>query len=162
MHYPPQDLSGGQNLGIGSHTDSEFFTILHQTRPGLQVMNSQGDWFDVAPLDGTFVVNTGDILETWSNGHFKSSPHRVLNVAAERYSLPLFFAPDFDVEVAPLKNFVTPPHPSVYPPLISGKHILSEYAKGFKYLRARHRSGELTLSTNPDEASKFAREASNA
>ena len=162
MHYPPQDLSGGQNLGIGSHTDSECFTILHQTRPGLQVMNSQGDWFDVAPLDGTFVVNTGDILETWSNGHFKSSPHRVLNVAAERYSLPLFFAPDFDVEVAPLKNFVTPPHPSAYPPLISGKHILSEYAKGFKYLCARHRSGELTLSTNPDEASKFAREASNA
>ncbi len=159
LHYPPQDLSGGQSLGIGSHTDSEFMTILHQTRPGLQVMASSGDWLDVPPVDGTFVVNTGDILETWSNGYFKSGPHRVLNVADERYSLPLFFAPDFDVEVAPLHKFVSAAHPAAYPPLTTGQHILSEYAKGFQYLRALHRSGMLALATNPEEASKFVREA---
>jgi len=161
LHYPAQDLSGGQSLGIGSHTDSEFMTLLHQTRPGLQVMDSHGAWLDVPPEDGTFVVNSGDILETWSNGYFKSGPHRVLNVAEERFSLPLFFAPDFDVEVTPLEKFITPAHPAAYQPLITGSHILSEYAKGFKYLRALHRDGALSLITRPEEASRFAREASS-
>ena len=71
LHYPapePGHRSDRLRLGIGSHTDSECFTILHQTKPGLQVMSVDGRWIDVTPLPGSFVVNVGDTLETWTNG----------------------------------------------------------------------------------------------
>ena len=70
LHYPapePGTNSERLRLGIGSHTDSECFTILHQTKPGLQVMSVGGEWIDVPPLPGSFVVNVGDTLETWTN-----------------------------------------------------------------------------------------------
>lgn len=158
LRYPEKpDRANRASLGIGSHTDSEAFTILHQTRPGLQVMDTEDRWVDVAPIEGTFVINTGDMMEVWTNGLFRSSPHRVMNIAEERFSLPLFFAPDFDTRIEPLAQFVTPECPRAYDGFVSGEHILSEYAKGFRYLRDLHRRGAISLSTDPAEESRFVR-----
>lgn len=158
LHYPANPTLGdGISLGIGSHTDSEAFTILHQTKPGLQVMDADDWWVDVPPANGSFVINIGDTMEVWTNGLFKSSPHRVLDIAEERYSLPLFFAPDFDTRIEPLAQFVTPERPRRYPGFISGEHILSEYAKGFRYLQDLHRRGVISLVTDPAEDSRFVR-----
>ena len=154
LHYPAIPTS---NLGIGSHTDSECFTMLHQTKPGLQVMTVKDLWTDVPPVAGAFVVNVGDTLETWTNGRFRSGPHRVISIREERFSLPLFFAADFDSWIEPLPHFISDSHPPAYVSFRSGEHILSEYAKGFHYLRALHREGRIALVTEPDEASKFAR-----
>lgn len=165
LHYPAPEAgasSEGLRLGIGSHTDSECFTILHQIKPGLQVMDVDGRWVDVPPVPGSFVVNVGDTLETWSNGLFTSGPHRVVGIDEERYSLPLFFAADFDAWVEPLAPFVTPERPSRYPGFRSGEHILSEYAKGFRYLRELHRQGVIRLATPPGETSRYMREAAPA
>ena len=165
LHYPapePGVRTDRLRLGIGSHTDSECFTILHQTKPGLQVMSVDGRWIDVTPLPGSFVVNVGDTLETWTNGLFTSGPHRVVGIDEERYSLPLFFAADFDAWVEPLPPFVTAERPPRYPGFRSGEHILSEYAKGFRYLRALHRDGVIRLATPPGEASVYMREPAPA
>ncbi|HVX07979.1 isopenicillin N synthase family dioxygenase, partial [Humibacter sp.] len=98
VHYP-YDENAVDNLGIGAHTDYEVFTILKPTKPGLEIMNGAGEWIDVPPIDGAFVVNIGDMLDIWSNGAFVATLHRVRKVAEERYSFPLFFNVDYDVEV---------------------------------------------------------------
>ena len=170
LRYPapnPGVRTDRLRLGIGSHTDSECFTILHQTKPGLQVMSVDGRWIDLTPLPGSFVVNVGDTLETWTNGLFTSGPHRVVGIDEERYSLPLFFAADFDAWVEPLPPFVTAERPPRYPGFRSGEHILSEYilseyAKGFRYLRALQRDGVIRLATPPGEASVYMREPAPA
>ena len=81
-----------KHLGISAHSDFECFTILNQRSPGLQVMNSADEWVEAPPIDGTFIVNVGDLMEGWTNGRFKATQHRVVNIGKERYSLPLFFA----------------------------------------------------------------------
>lgn len=154
LHYPSSPSS---DLGIGSHTDSECFTMLHQTKPGLQVMSVNDHWIDVPPVAGTFVVNVGDTIETWTNGRFRSSPHRVLSIKEERFSLPLFFAADFDSWIEPLPPFVSKIQPPAYTKFRSGDHILSEYAKGFRYLRMLHQEGRIELESKPGKASIFNR-----
>ena len=67
IHYPYNpDVIDGE--GIGAHTDYECFTLLKPTAPGLEVLNGAGEWIDVPPVPGTFVVNIGDMLELWTNG----------------------------------------------------------------------------------------------
>ncbi len=120
-------------------------------------MSVDGEWIDVRPVPGSFVVNVGDTLETWTNGLFTSGPHRVVGIDEERYSLPLFFAANFDAWVEPLAPFVTPERPARYRGFRSGEHILSEYAKGFRYLRELHESGVIRLATPPGETSRYMR-----
>jgi len=100
MHYP-YDPAPSDQIGIGAHTDFEVFTLLRPTAPGLEVLNGAGEWVDVPPLPGAYVVNIADMMEIWSNGLFTSTTHRVRKVAEERYSFPLFFNVDYDVLVEP-------------------------------------------------------------
>ena len=83
----------------------------------------------------------------------------MISIKEERFSLPLFFAADFDSWVEPLPPFISDSLPPAYVSFRSGEHILSEYAKGFRYLRALYREGHITLVTEPDEVSTFVRMA---
>lgn len=112
--------------------------------PGLEVLNGAGDWIDVPPVDGAFVVNIGDLLELWTNGAFVATSHRVRKVAEERYSFPLFFNVDYDTEVRPLPQFTTPDAQS-RPTLRAGEHLFAQTAQTFAYLRERIEAGELVL-----------------
>ncbi|MFE7387105.1 2OG-Fe(II) oxygenase family protein [Streptomyces sp. NPDC057582] len=69
--------------------DYECFTLLRPTAPGLELMNGAGEWIDAPPLDGCFVVNTGDLLELWTNGEFAATSHRVRKVAGLLAGRPL-------------------------------------------------------------------------
>ena len=43
------------------------------------------------PIEGTFVVNIGDVMMNWTNGRYISNLHRVVNrKAKDRMSLPHF------------------------------------------------------------------------
>ena len=57
-------------MGFGSHTDYECVTLLRSTAPGLEVLNSAGQWIDAPPLPGALIINIGDMMEIWSNGEF--------------------------------------------------------------------------------------------
>lgn len=110
-HYPPQrDTVTEQNLGVVAHSDSGCFTILWQDdESGLEVQNQDGDWVGAPPIDGSFVVNIGNILQYWSNGEFSSTPHRVINRGnRDRYSIPFFVNPDHGTEVRALLDRATP------------------------------------------------------
>jgi isopenicillin N synthase-like dioxygenase len=104
IHYPPQDPGDpGENMGLRPHTDSGAFTILAQDRVGgLEVMTRSNEWIEVPPLEGSFVINLGEMMKIWSDGTLLATPHRVVNkYGLERYSIPFFMTPDFDALIAP-------------------------------------------------------------
>jgi isopenicillin N synthase-like dioxygenase len=154
LHYPPNP-DPDVTVGIGAHTDYECFTILLPTEAGLEVMNGAGEWIDAPPRPGAFVVNIGDTLEMWTNGALTATSHRVRKVNVERYSFPLFFACDYDVQVEPLPSFVTAERPSRYPPLKAGEHLYAQTLQSFAYLKQRLARGELQLPAGARPLSSF-------
>jgi isopenicillin N synthase-like dioxygenase len=60
VKYPANDGSL-TDQGVGPHYDAGFLTFLLIASPhrGLQVQNLSGQWIDVPPIPGTFVVNIG-------------------------------------------------------------------------------------------------------
>ena len=100
IRYPGR--SGEDRQGVGAHKDSGFVTILLQDeQAGLQVEAADGSWIDAPPVEGTFVVNIGEILELASNGFLKATPHRVVSPAesVERLSIAFFLGARLDATV---------------------------------------------------------------
>jgi isopenicillin N synthase-like dioxygenase len=143
VHYP-YNPDAQDSPGVGAHSDYECFTLLKPTAPGLEVLNGAGEWIDVPPVAGTFVVNIGDMLELWTNGTFIATTHRVRAVSQERYSFPLFFNVDYHTEVKPLPQFASGDG-SARPTLRAGEHLFAQTAQTFAYLRSRLASSELEL-----------------
>ena len=134
LHYPPQPPdSDGQSAA--EHTDYGTITILWQDEVGgLQVRNTNGDWIDAPPIEDTFVINIGDMLQRWSNDLFVSTPHRVLNRSGrERYSVPVFYDPDYDTVVECLPNCASPGAPAKHLPIIAGQYITGRYDLSYAY-----------------------------
>jgi isopenicillin N synthase-like dioxygenase len=157
LHYPPNPAAD-ITVGIGAHTDYECFTILLPTKPGLEVMNGAGHWIDAPPRPDAFVVNIGDTLEMWTNGSLVATSHRVRKVSEERFSFPLFFSCDYEVEVAPLPQFVTAERPALYPPVKAGEHLYAQTLQSFTYLKERLSRGELSLPDTARPLSSFGQE----
>ena len=101
--YPPSP-AGFDGWGVGEHTDYGLLTLLAQDDSGgLQVAAPDGDWTDAPPVPGTFVCNIGDMLDRLTGGWYRSTPHRVRNLAGHpRLSFPFFLDPGFAAEVPPL------------------------------------------------------------
>ena len=107
LHYPPIPKTSPSDLyGSAPHTDFGCLTILAQDEiGGLQVQTREGEWIDVPKLEGSFVVNVGDMLSRYTNGLLRSTPHRVINKSGkERFSCPFFFDPHTNAVVQPLKG----------------------------------------------------------
>lgn len=157
IHYP-FNPDARDVIGIGAHTDYECFTLLHPTAPGLEVMNGAGEWIDVPPIPGTYVINLGDMMELLTNGEFVATSHRVRRVQEERYSFPLFFAFDYHTKVAPLPRFVSDTRPARQA-LVAGEHLFAQTAQSFRYLKERLARGEIELPTEAVPLSSFGQEA---
>src|SRR3546814_10058037 len=75
----PPSTDGGENWGVGEHSDYGLLTLLAQDRHGgLQVKTPEG-WIAAPPLPGTLVCNIGDMLDRLTGGWYLSTPHRVRN-----------------------------------------------------------------------------------
>ena len=135
LHYPPQPPDDEVQLGAAEHTDYGTITILGQDDVGgLQVKNRAGEWIDAPCIDDTFVINIGDMLARWSNDLFVSTPHRVVNASGrERYSIPVFYDPDFETIVECLPNCATAANPARYSPIVAGDYITARYDGTYSY-----------------------------
>lgn len=129
LHYFPQDPKEENIMGIGAHTDIECFTILHQGNvPALQVLNSSGEWIQAPPMEGTFVINIGDMLARWSNDVFISTVHRVSNITGrERYSIPVFIGTEYSTIIEPLPTCIGEEGPK-YKPVKAGEYVYKRLA----------------------------------
>lgn len=105
FNYPPNPLaeSAQQLWSVGEHTDYGLLTILKQDDCGGLQIRSNNRWIDASPMPNTFVCNIGDMLDRMTGGWYRSTPHRVRNLAnRDRLSFPFFFDPNFNVKVAPI------------------------------------------------------------
>lgn len=135
VYYQPQTEDMGEDLyGVGPHTDFGVLTVLCQDSVGgLQVEDVKGRWFEAPPVEGTLVVNVGDLLARWTDGAYKSTPHRVINRSGrERLSLVLAFDPDPETMIDPREVFGAD-YPAKEPPITCGDYLVWRFNRAFTY-----------------------------
>lgn len=138
IHYPPRHTANDpEQQGAGAHTDYGCITLLYQDQAGgLQVQNVRGEWIDAPPIEGTFVVNIGDMMARWSNDRYKSTPHRVISpLGVDRYSMPFFAEPHPDTLIRCLPGCSDESNPPKYPDTTCSTYMLSRFAETYAYRR---------------------------
>jgi isopenicillin N synthase-like dioxygenase len=152
--YPlREDSSGGAAFAVehggrtrsligGAHVDSGFVTLLAQDGvEGLQAQTHSGDWIDVPPADGTLAVNFGRLLDRWTGGRVRATMHRVLSPERERFSIPFFYEPRAEAEIAPLPLAGA----EAFEPFLYGDYLWDAMTnfveqKGIRHLRTPRRA----------------------
>ncbi len=99
IHYPPTPDGAA---GVNAHHDTGFLTVLAPgPTSGLQVQNQAGEWIDVPCVEGSFVINLGEMLQAMTGNYLVATAHRVITTC-ERYSAGYFHGPSLDASLAPL------------------------------------------------------------
>ncbi|MEC3861660.1 2-oxoglutarate and iron-dependent oxygenase domain-containing protein [Mesobacterium sp. TK19101] len=80
----------------------------------------------VAP--GDFVINFGEMLEMWTRGRVKATLHRVVGSSQERISVPMFFNPNFDTNVAPMGSDAV---------IMAGEHLSKRFAETYVHMKTK-------------------------
>ncbi|MGH1490256.1 MAG: isopenicillin N synthase family dioxygenase [Acidimicrobiales bacterium] len=120
-------------LRMGAHSDYGNLTILLADRvAGLQISDDEGQFHDVLPPEGGFLVNLGDLLAEWTNDRWRSTVHRVVPPPAEvegefrRRSVAWFQQPNHDAHIEVLDSCCSPENPAKYPATTSGEHLMAK------------------------------------
>lgn len=130
-HYPsiPADeMATGSTRRIAPHTDFGPITLLFQDGTGgLEIEDrSKNAYVPLPPTDTSeMIVNVGDTLTRWTNGHITGGVHQVTApeamkgqsgmVIPSRMSMAYLFKAERNVSVGPLPKFVSPTQPAIYP-----------------------------------------------
>lgn len=133
-YYPPRpDWAGEKDFGIAAHTDYGCLTLLGTDGvPGLEVLTRDDQWHAVNAQPGEFVINFGEMLEMWTRGRVKATLHRVRGSAEARISVPLFFNPNFDTNVAPLGSDEL---------IRAGDHLSKRFNETYRHLQDVSKDG---------------------
>jgi isopenicillin N synthase-like dioxygenase len=119
--------AGTKDFGIATHTDYGCLTLLATDgSAGLEVRKRGGGWIPVSADPGTFVINFGEMMEVWTDGRVRATPHRVVGGSNERISVPLFFNPSHDTNVAPLGSGKV---------VLAGEHLAARYEQTYVHLQ---------------------------
>jgi isopenicillin N synthase-like dioxygenase len=137
IRYPAQTVPPVEGqLRAGEHTDYGTLTILlAEDKPGgLQVRLRNGAWVDVRPPPGTFVINIGDLMMRWTNDHWISNLHRVVNPPREfsdvpRLSIVFFQKPNYDAEIKCIEKYAGTQSAAKYPVITAGDYWYEKNAK---------------------------------
>ncbi|CAK0862972.1 unnamed protein product [Prorocentrum cordatum] len=124
MYYPGFVEGERADAGITAHTDFEALTLMHQDAPGLQLIpRDTGTWVDAPVRPGEFIVIVGDVLERWTNGALRATPHRVVQTLHPRSSIIRFLAVHPETLIEPLPLFVSEACPRRYTPVTMRRHM---------------------------------------
>ncbi len=127
--YPTRpDAAGDKDFGIATHTDYGCLTLLATDgSDGLEVRKRGGGWIPLAAPPGEFAINFGEMLQFWTGGKVLATPHRVQGTSHERISVPLFFNPSHDTNVAP---------PGSDQVISAGEHMSKRFNETYVHLKA--------------------------
>ena len=138
---PPGTVELGADMtGMGEHTDFGVVTVLWADQvAGLQVLGRDGEWHDVQPADGAFLVNLGDVMARITNDQWMSTLHRVKppivdGTIMRRRSAAYFEDGDPAAVVAPIASFVTEGEAPLYAPVTLKEHVAAKL-DGLKSLK---------------------------
>ncbi|KAH0641527.1 hypothetical protein KY289_032501 [Solanum tuberosum] len=94
-------------LGMPPHSDHGLLTLIIQNQVGGLQVQHQGKWIHVNALPNSLLVNTGDHLEIFSNGKYKSNVHKVVvNNTSPRISVAVAHGPSLEAIVSPASQLV--------------------------------------------------------
>ncbi|MCU4676020.1 hypothetical protein N7931_10275 [Catenovulum sp. 2E275] len=133
LRYPalPEgyELEASQNRA-GAHTDYGGITLLFQDAVGgLEVKSRNGGWVQATPIPGTIVINTGDLMQRWTNDVLLSNPHRVKqpeqSIRQDRYSIAYFCSPNKDKVISCIESCQSADNPAKYPPVTTSEYMIS-------------------------------------
>ncbi|KAG5916261.1 hypothetical protein E4U42_007729 [Claviceps africana] len=136
LHYPGVKADvferNPEQMRTGEHSDYGCITLLFQdSRGGLQVRSPSGEFVDATPIEGTIVVNAGDMLARWSNDTIRSTIHRVARPPNQddehpaRYSIAYFCNPNMDSFIETLPGTYATEKDRKYEGIRSGEYLPS-------------------------------------
>lgn len=97
-----------EDNGISAHEDGNCITFVIQDGVGgLEVLNDDGEWVPAEPVEGSIIVNLGDVIQVLSNNKLKSATHRVVRKPVHRHSFVFFFNIHGAKWIEPLPEFTT-------------------------------------------------------
>lgn len=144
LYYPPVLKCVFENnpdqVRAGEHSDYGSVTLLFQDNVGgLEVKTPQETFVRAKPIEGTVVINAGDLLGRWSNDEIKSTHHRVVQPPVQgddesemypaRYSIAYFCNPNFESAIEALPGtWETLPGGKRYPAVNSGEYLVRRLA----------------------------------
>jgi isopenicillin N synthase-like dioxygenase len=153
LHYPPVRKAvfrdNPEQVRAGAHSDYGSVTLLFQdSTGGLEVLSPRETWVRATPVEGSIVVNAGDLLHRWSNGLIKSTRHRVVQppdasggkgeregegqgdegMYPARYSIAYFCNPNFDMLIEALPGTYTTEEEKLWEPIKSGDYLVMRLA----------------------------------
>lgn len=120
LHYPPLAGDAQGAIRAAAHEDINLITLLlGAEEAGLQLLDREGRWIDVAPPEGALVVNIGDMLQRLTNHVLPSTTHRVRNPSGQaarhsRYAMPFFLHLRSDFPITTLPQCRTEANPDRY------------------------------------------------
>ncbi len=102
-YYPAQTPTTSKERFL-AHCDFDLFTLLlGASAPGLEVEDSQGNWWQPTPSSEGIVAIAGDLLAADSHGRIRSCRHRVVHPPRKigaRLSIVYFIAPEGSFKLA--------------------------------------------------------------
>ncbi|XP_009770092.1 2-oxoglutarate-dependent dioxygenase 19-like [Nicotiana tabacum] len=88
-------------MGLPPHSDFGLLTLLIQNEVGGLQLQRNGKWININPIPNSILVNTGDHLEIFTNGKYKSVLHRAVVKKVARISIGIANSPAMNVTVRP-------------------------------------------------------------
>jgi len=146
LHYPALDETCMEQAQLegqvraGEHSDYGAITLLFQDNVGgLQVKRSDDQWIEAPCVPGTILVNTGDLMQYWTNNIFLSTRHRVGMPSArhkwgkDRYSIAFFVHPNETAGISPLPSCISAENPCHYPTIevTAGAYLKSKLGASY-------------------------------
>jgi isopenicillin N synthase-like dioxygenase len=85
-----------------------------------------------------FVINIGDLMARWTNDHWVSTLHRVVNPPADasgstrRQSIAFFHQPNWEAEISCVPTCLGPGQKAKYSPVRSGEYLMQKFRRTVK------------------------------
>ena len=138
MKYPADVKYNGEMCpGCGAHTDWGALTLLLQDdvgglevcMPVVDAATGEPAWLHTPQRDDAILANVGDMLLRWTNGRYRSAPHRVLaplKQGADRHSIAFFLNCNTDAMIDPAA--LIPGEAPKWTPITAMDYILERVA----------------------------------
>ncbi|PSN33777.1 hypothetical protein C0J52_23798 [Blattella germanica] len=153
IYYPP--FGAPPTPGVtrcGEHADYGTFTLLAQDCEGgleasITVQTTNHRWGRVGHLPGAILLNTGELLASWTSGKYPALRHRVVvpeqpKIRSKgRHSIAFFVHPDNDTPITPIQCPISQAEPVTNGIVKNGKTHLSKNTiyTAYQHLQMRFR-----------------------
>jgi isopenicillin N synthase-like dioxygenase len=108
--------------------------LLTEPAPGgLEIYTPEGKWREVPVVEGSLIINIGDLMARWTNDCWVSTLHRVRCPPTDspgptrRQSIAFFHQPNWDAEISCIPTCLGVAAKAKYAPVHSGAYLMEQF-----------------------------------